>query len=339
MNTKNDFYFHLYPNDFNEISPLSEGLNNITCAYIICKYSFKNNPNFDIAKFIHNFLSLDDIRQIDKIKTDFSFNEIMLLKNNNVDFYVVSKERLSKMCLGIKIKCNSNIHFFEKQGKNILYFPNEFKFISFKVKNISNLDIISQNDIFQIFKNKNNHSSFEGNLRLKVSPTKNNQNEKNEINKLKKEIDSLKSENEKLKDELSKANKIISRLQNNQVEANEKNKLLTEENQNLKYQLNLQFEEISLMKFNIDKKNTEKVNINDVIVVNFVSVDSVIHCGIKCLQNETFAVVEEKLYKRYDNYRNTNNTFIANAKPVLRFKTILENGIKDGDNIQLYIIE
>ena len=338
MNTNKDFYFHLYSSDFNEASPLSEGLNNITCAYIICKYSFKNNPHFDIAKFIHNFLSLDDIRQLDKIKTDFTFNEIMLLKNNNVDFYVVSKERLAKMCLGIKIKCNTNIYFFEKQGKNILYFPNEFKFISFKVKNISNLDIISQNDIFQIFKKQKNPSSFEGNLRLKVSPHKNNQNEKNEINKMKKEIESLKSENEKLKDELSKANKIISRLQNNQVDANE-NKSLKEENMNLKYQLNLQFEEICIMKSKMDKKNTEKVNINDVIVVNFISVDSAIHCGIKCLLNETFAEVEEKLYKRYDNYRNTNNTFIANAKPVLRFKTILENGIKDGDNIQLYVIE
>ena len=67
--------------------------------------------------------------------------------------------------------------------------------------------------------------------------------------------------------------------------------------------------------------------------------DSTVQCGIKCLPTDTFAEVEEKLYKRYDNLRDTNNNFIANAKPILRFKKICENNIKDGDILQLFKLE
>ena len=49
--------------------------------------------------------------------------------------------------------------------------------------------------------------------------------------------------------------------------------------------------------------------------------------------------IEKELYKKYDNLRNTNNMFTANAKPVLRFKTLSENGIKNGDKITLFKIE
>ena len=79
--------------------------------------------------------------------------------------------------------------------------------------------------------------------------------------------------------------------------------------------------------------------INEIMVINFMSQDSTINEGIKCLPTDVFAEVEEKLYKKYDNLRNTNNMFTANAKPVLRFKKLYENGIKDGDKIQLFKLE
>ena len=82
-----------------------------------------------------------------------------------------------------------------------------------------------------------------------------------------------------------------------------------------------------------------KYDINDIMVVNFMSQDSTINEGVKCLSTDVFAEVEEKLYKKYDNLRNTNNMFTANAKPVLRFKKLCENGIKDGDKIQLFKLE
>ena len=45
------------------------------------------------------------------------------------------------------------------------------------------------------------------------------------------------------------------------------------------------------------------------MVVHFNSGDGKIDHGIKCLPTETFAEVEEKLYKIYDEYRETNTVF------------------------------
>ena len=86
-------------------------------------------------------------------------------------------------------------------------------------------------------------------------------------------------------------------------------------------------------------KNQKLVDFNKIMVVNFISMDQKIDCGIKCLETDTFAEVEEKLYHKYNEYRDTNNNFISNGKLVLRFKKICENGIKDGDKVQLINIE
>ena len=133
-----------------------------------------------------------------------------------------------------------------------------------------------------------------------------------------------------------KANKIISDIQNNQINNNEIKKL-KDENELLKNQLNIKENEIKDLKLKIQNNviNLPKYDLNEIIVVNFISQDSSINEGVKCLPTDLFAEVEEKLYKKYDNLRNTNNMFTANAKPVLRFKKLYENGIKDEDKIQL----
>ena len=164
-------------------------------------------------------------------------------------------------------------------------------------------------------------------------------NNKSEIKKLKIKLEKYKNDNQKLKDDLVKSNKIISGIQNNQINNNELKKL-KDIIINLKFQLNLKDDEIKELK-NINIKNTIKdeptYKINDIIVITFNSAE--VNYGIKCLTNETFAEVEEKLYKIYDNLRETNNMFTVNAKPVLRFKKICENNIKDGDIIQLFKLE
>ena len=73
----------------------------------------------------------------------------------------------------------------------------------------------------------------------------------------------------------------------------------------------------------------------DIIVVNFLSTDQSVRAGIPCLADDTFTEVEEKLYQTFDEYRNTNNIFLFKGNIILRFKTIRENNIKNGDTIQL----
>ena len=78
---------------------------------------------------------------------------------------------------------------------------------------------------------------------------------------------------------------------------------------------------------------SDKVNRKDIIVVNFVSADEVIRCGIPCLPDDTIADVEEKLYQKFNKYRDTNNILIFNGRVISRFKKVRENNIHDGDTI------
>ena len=81
------------------------------------------------------------------------------------------------------------------------------------------------------------------------------------------------------------------------------------------------------------------VDFNNIMVINFISGDGYINQGIKCLKTDIFAQVEEQLYKIYDKYRETNNYFYFGGKTVLRFKTIEENKIKDGEKILIQIFD
>ena len=148
-------------------------------------------------------------------------------------------------------------------------------------------------------------------------------------------INQLQSELNRYKNLLSNAN--LS-LQNNTNLNNEINNL-KEQNKILFNQINIKDNEINNLKLKLQNNYANKPNVpmKDIMVVNFVTGDGKIsNCGIKCLPDETFAEVEEKLYKMYDEYRNTNsNYFICGGRIILRFKKLRENNIKDGDVIQL----
>ena len=234
--------------------------------------------------------------------------------------------------------------------------------INEKLENYDQNQKINENDINEIKKDKINYSNqtnlesikdLENKYNEEVNKNKKLEEEnkilKEKINNITKshseEIDKLKEEINKLNNNLLKANKIISNYQNNEnknIDNNrENNKFLEKEIFNLKNQLNNKRNEIDELKQKLKKNSIidDKISIDDIMVLNFVSTDQVIHRGIKCLPNDTFAEVEEKLYKIYDEYRDTNNLCTSNAKPILRFKKICENGIKDGDVIQLVKIE
>ena len=159
------------------------------------------------------------------------------------------------------------------------------------------------------------------------------QNYKNEITKLNSELQIYKNENDNLKSNLLKANQIDNQINNNIN--------LIQENAVLKYQLNLKDNEINNLKLKLQNNKIKKpiYNLNDIIVINFRSTDSSINEGIKCLADETFAEVEERLYQKYDEFRNTNNTFLFNGNQILRFKKIKENKINDRDVIQLVTLD
>ena len=94
--------------------------------------------------------------------------------------------------------------------------------------------------------------------------------------------------------------------------------------------------QINNMNNNIQSNNMF-FNINDMVSVNFISMDQTVHFSVPCLKTNTFAEVEEKLYKQYPQYRETNNSFLAHGSQVLRFKTIAENKIGNGLPVTLVV--
>ena len=158
-------------------------------------------------------------------------------------------------------------------------------------------------------------------------------NYKREKENLKNEINKLKEDNNKLNNEIMNYKNIIDNLniikQNNQ----ENIKMIS----NLNELILIKDKEINDLKLKlIDSGNKNKlINNDDLIFVHFISIDEKIDYGIKCLKTDTFAEVEEKLYKKYEEYRETNNNFCSKGKMILRFKKISENNIQDGGKIYL----
>ena len=146
-----------------------------------------------------------------------------------------------------------------------------------------------------------------------------------------KDFDKLKDDNAKLNDELNKAKNIILNLEN-------KDKENASVINNLRSAIREKDDKILNLKLkikNIESFNKTSFNNDDIISVYFISSNHNIYCPIKCLKTNTFAEVEEKLYQKYQEYRETNNKFISKGIAIKRFKTIIENNIIDGDKIEL----
>ena len=52
--------------------------------------------------------------------------------------------------------------------------------------------------------------------------------------------------------------------------------------------------------------------------------------------NESFKFIEEILYKEYPKLAESDNYFTFNRKKINRFKSFIENGLKNGDKVILH---
>ena len=73
------------------------------------------------------------------------------------------------------------------------------------------------------------------------------------------------------------------------------------------------------------------------LIVNFISLDENIHYAINCEETDKFSKIEELLYEKYPEYKNTNNHFIINGNQIIKDKNLKDNKIKDNDIITLII--
>ena len=152
-------------------------------------------------------------------------------------------------------------------------------------------------------------------------------------------------------------------------EEKRKNKKLFDENNNLKNinkKLNEEItslkqykEQIKLLKYQINKKNIEIQNyqLNNnykddigitsikpgevVLAISFVSMGNqdIGHYAVVCKNTDLFVRLEEKLYNDYPQFKNYETYFEVKTKRIKRFKTLDENKIKNGDVINIFIVE
>ena len=73
-----------------------------------------------------------------------------------------------------------------------------------------------------------------------------------------------------------------------------------------------------------------------ILDIHFMSLDLKVNNAILCKNIDIFAKAEKKLYEIYPEYKEYNNIyFTVGGRTVLRFKTMDENSIKNGDKILL----
>ena len=266
---------------------------------------------------INNFVSLAFINFIGGTELEYSFSE---LKNYEYSAFIQ------------KLNMDNNKIFDKDRRREVgaLYYIDDIK----KIISENNLSEKKEDkDNSQVQNNKNNlidspKKLIINNYYLNKNILKDeNEKLKEELNfykseneNLRNEINKLKDDNKKLSNELFNANEIITNLNKLQQNIQENIKMID----NLNKLIQLKDKEINDLKIKlINSGNIDKlINNDDLIFVHFISKDEKINCGIKCLKTDIFAEVEEKLYQKYEEYRETNNNFFIRGKSILRFKKI-----------------
>jgi uncharacterized UPF0160 family protein len=136
-----------------------------------------------------------------------------------------------------------------------------------------------------------------------------------EIKKLNLTITQQKKKIDDMENKLKKNNNIIKSLENI-ISSNQNNDTIN----------------FALQKVINDLRSiyNQTVDINQLMSINFSSIDQKVNYSIPCLSTDLFVSVEEKLYQEFPEYKETNNYFLYQGKQILRFKTIAQNNIKSG---------
>ena len=82
-----------------------------------------------------------------------------------------------------------------------------------------------------------------------------------------------------------------------------------------------------------------KEELKKYIPVIFQSVDNKIHYAFICKMTDIFNNIENKLYQKYPEYRETENYFTLGGKKINKCKTFEENNVKYSDIILLNIYD
>jgi len=287
--------------------------------------------NIKDDNFINNFIVTK------QLETKSNYDSILDIKN-----YIISDNQIEEALKTEKSYALLNENFVSQfMNNSIIYlitFVLSYQKIEIKIKNKTDLSFqTNSNVIFNRAINYSNNKPKQTQIKSNIIPTnsliqKSQKSNSNEINNL--------------KNELFKANKIIEQqkliINELQNKLNNYNATINNLNNNINNYKNIIIQkdaELNNLRTQLNNNNIipNKVYFNDIMCVNFISSDQNVHFAATCLKTDTFAEIEEKLYKQYPQYRETNNSFLANGTQVLRFKTIAENKIGNGLPVTLIV--
>ena len=184
----------------------------------------------------------------------------------------------------------------------------------------------------------------------KINEYQNEINEyRSEINEYKNEINEYKNKINVYKNEINELKKSIDELE---IQLKEKDKLLKEgkeTNDNLKTKI-LEFEiglndkskkhnitdienEIKLFRDYYHFSSNEKL-----ISIKFISCNQDIDFTLITKNTEAFTKIEQILYEKYPQYKDSENYFIVNGNKINKYRTLEENKIRNNDTLTLNIM-
>ena len=321
-------------------------------GFLLPKKNFRNQNKIDfLTKEIKNPKYNNELLRILKLdlnKVNFDlketkFNNILIL-NKNYDNHTFVKNNFGNN----NITINNNQNRIDSNRTEIFRKPNDQLNNNFKGydhnnyhnyhndinanrrnnnpinNNYNNNDNNSNNNLY--YNNKDNYNfnnNYQQNYNLEIINLRNELNKKNQI------IEKQKIQINNLQNQIYSLNNIIN---NNKLSI-----------QNLRNNINIKDQEI----FNLNNKNEElnKLKLNNMIdkeqqlAINFMSVSHDKIFPIICLKNDSLVKYEEIFYNEYPEYKDYNTYLTANGNPIKRFKTIKENGIKQGSAIIVNIYE
>ena len=155
----------------------------------------------------------------------------------------------------------------------------------------------------------------------------------------------LNNEKEKVKELNNKNNELINLLNSEKEKVKELNNkiILFEKNENnyinkiqkLENLISIKNNELNNLELKLIKNDSISLIKSEEakIIVNFSSVNQEIFKSMACKNTDIIARLEEKLYNEYPQYKDYNTFLTVNGNIIKRFKTLDENGIKDGNSI------
>ena len=105
----------------------------------------------------------------------------------------------------------------------------------------------------------------------------------------------------------------------------------------LEKQINSNNHEINNLKEINDKNKIASIKSEEIIAIYFTSIQEDINRPISCKKSDIVSKIEEKIYYEYPKYKDCKTYLTVNGNIINKLKTLEENGIKDGNIINVNI--